>query len=411
VADNVADNVKAPPPEDRKKQAVTLPLGVKAARVALVVLGVLGALLSLLPGGRAIYRAGLLLPAVLTTSQPAPIAASGGDVRHSHLTLPSRGGTVYLDIYAPADPAPRIPGGRAALIIIPGVGDNRQELPLINLNESLARAGFVAVDLTTTALMAFALTPDDADSVVVAVQRVASLPDVGQGRVGIVGLSAGGALACLAAADPRIQGQLAFIALFGGYYDATTLIHDVGRRALLVDGKLAPWQPQAVPINVLAESVAPTLPDADAAKLTNALGPNESGTLGSLSDDELRGMSPGAVAAYHLLMGDQPERVEANIAALPQTTHDLFRALSPSSVVGSISTPLYLLHDAGDEYVPFTESQAFDAALTRLHRSHEFVELTVFTHVEVKSNEGLGALVGDGAHLFSILYQIFLVAS
>ncbi len=407
----MADNHDAAAPAGREKQAVRLPLGAKAARVALIVLGVLGALLTLLPGGRAIYRAGLLLPAVVTSSEPAPLVASGGDVVHSQLTLTSRAGSVFLDVYAPADPTPAVPGARAGLLLIPGVGDNRQVPELISLDKALARVGYVTMNFTTQTLLAYDLSPLDEDSVVLAVQALAKWPGVGAGRVGILGLSAGGALACLAAVDPRMQGTLAFITLFGGYFDTTTVIGDFGRRALLVDGKLLAWQPQAVPINVLADAVAPTLPPSDAAKIVAALGPNDSGTLSSLSDSDLASMSPGAVAAYHLLMGDQPQRVQANLDALPPATHELLRALSPSSVVDAITTPIYLLHDAGDEFVPFTESRDFDAALTRLHRPHQYVELTIFAHVEVKSGQGLGAIVGDGAQLFSLLYQLLLIAS
>jgi dipeptidyl aminopeptidase/acylaminoacyl peptidase len=114
---------------------------------------------------------------------------------------------------------------------------------------------------------------------------------------------------------------------------------------------------------------------------------------------------------YHLLYGDQPDQVEANIAALPPASHDLLRALSPSSVVDSLDARIYLMHDTSDQYVPFTESRDFDAALTRLGRSHEFVELGGFQHVEVRNGATPGELVGDGAHLFAILYQLLLIAS
>jgi dienelactone hydrolase len=377
----------------------------------LILLGVLGALLSLLPGGRAVYRAALLLPAVVTSSQPAPLVASGGDVDHSQLTLTGKAGGVYLDVYAPADPTPPMPGARAGLLIIPGVGDNRQVSELIELDKALARAGYVVMNLTTDTMIAYNLAPADADSVVLATQTLARWPGVGANRVGIFGISAGGTLACLAAADPRLQGKLAFILLFGGYFDTTTLIADFGRRALDVGGKLVPWQPQVVPINVLADAVAPTLPPADATMILQALGPNDSGTISTLSDAQLAVMSPAAVAAYHLLIGDQPDRVQANLDALPPAMHDLLRALSPSSVVDRIDTPIYLLHDAGDQYVPFTESRDFDAALTRLHKPHEFVELTIFQHVEVKSGQGIGPLLGDGSKLFQILYEMLSIAS
>jgi acetyl esterase/lipase len=267
---------------------------------------------------------------------------------------------------------------------------------------------------TTPALIDYTLTPRDADATVQATLALERWPGVGADRVGILGISAGDALACLAAADPRLHGKLAFLTLFGGYYDATNLLRDVGRRALEVDGQLTPWHPQDVPIYTLAHSVAVTLPPNDAARIRSALGLFGS-ALGEngqpLDSATLAQMSPGAVATYHLLYGDQPDQVEANIAALLPASHDLLRALSPSSVVDSLQARIYLMHDTSDQYVPFTESRDFDAALTRLGRSHEFVELGGFQHVEVRSGATTGELVGDGAHLFAILYQLLLIAS
>jgi dienelactone hydrolase len=354
------------------------------------------------------------LPAVITTSQPPPLALSGGEVRHTQMTLPSKGGSVFLDVYAPADSAPPIPGERVGLVIIPGVGDNRDVPDLINLSTTLARGGFVVMNLTTPTLISFNLSPQDADGVVQAVQALQHWPGVGRNRVGILGLSAGSALACLAAADPRIQHELAFITLFGGYFDATTVVRDVGRRALDVDGRLVPWQPYYVPINVLANAVAPSLPPADAERIVNALGPG--GTAQGdgavpLSDSTLQQMSPGAVAVYHLLVGDQPDRVADNMAALPPASHELLDSVSPSSVIDRITTHVYLLHDTSDQFVPFTESRDFDAALRRLGRKHDFVEFSIFAHVEVRSGVGIGPLVADGSRLFGILYSLLLRAS
>jgi hypothetical protein len=39
------------------------------------------------------------------------------------------------------------------------------------------------------------------------------------------------------------------------------------------------------------------------------------------------------------------------------------------------------------------------------------VELNIFAHVEVKSGEGIGPLVGDGARLFGILTELLERAS
>jgi acetyl esterase/lipase len=408
---SASDDASAKP---ARKAERNLSFGAKAARGALVLVALLGAAVALLPGGRAVYRAGMLLPAVITSAQPAPLVVSGGDVRHKQIEISSANGPTYLDVYESVDAVPAVPGARAGILVIAGVGDNRKEPALVNISTALARAGFVVMQTTTPALIDYTLTPDDTDAIVQATLKLKSWPGVGSERIGIFGISAGGALACLAAADPRLHGKLAFLTLFGGYYDATSLLRDVGRRALEVDGQLTPWHPQDVPIYTLAHSVARSLPPDDAASIRSALGisgsalgengrPLDSATLGK--------MSPGAVAAYHLLYGDQPDQVEANIAALPPASHDLLRALSPSSVVDSLDTRIYLMHDTSDEFVPFTESRDFAAALTRLGRSHEFVELGSFQHVEVRSGATLGELISDGAQLFAILYQLLLTAS
>jgi pimeloyl-ACP methyl ester carboxylesterase len=195
--------------------------------------------------------------------------------------------------------------------------------------------------------------------------------------------------------------------LFGGYYDATSLLRDFGRRALDVDGALQPWTPNPVPVEALAKTIAPTLPAGDGKLLVGAL--SEHGQ--PLTAAHLASLSPAALAAYHLLAGDDPAHVDANIAALsPAMRRDLV-ALSPSAVLNDIHAPIYLLHDRNDTYVPFTESRAFAAALVKANHPHDFVELNIFAHVEVKYGLSVGPLVGDGMRLFGILTELLEHAS
>jgi len=318
---------------------------------------------------------------------------------------------VYLDIYAPTSPTPLIPNAREGVIIIPGVGDNRQAAQLVNLSEALARSGVVVMDMTTDILLNFTISPLDSEAVVQTYLRLARWPGVDARRIGFLGLSAGGALSCFAAVDPRIRDSAAFLVLFGGYYNATDMLRDFGRRALLVNGQYQPWQPINNPFDVpgyvLAQAIASTLPADQGAILLNAFGPNASAPSAS----DLASLSPPALAAYHLLAGDQPNQVTANIAALSPAMHAQLLALSPSAFAPQIRARIYLLHDASDPYVPFTESRDFDAALTRLGRPHDYVEFSIFSHVEVRSGLGLGPLLGDGARLYRILYEILLPAS
>lgn len=372
------------------------------ARVALAIALLVGFATTVVPQGRGALRAAMLLPALVAASQPLPLTLNGEDVRHTSLTVPSQGGPVYLDVYEPVATTPPIPGAREGVVIIPGVGDNRHEGQVINLVEGMARVGIVAMLMTTPTLIDYALLPVDADAVAQAVLTLQRWPGVGADRVGIVGFSAGGALASLAAAEPRMHGHIAFLTFFGGYFNAESLLEDVGHRALTANGKMQPWKPDPVPLLVLANTIATTLPSREADILTSAF----ANGVNPLSADELAQLSPSTQAAYHLLAGDQPDRAAASVAALSPEMHTLLTALSPSSVAPDISAPVYLLHDQSDPFVPFTESRDFNAALDRLNKPHQFVEFSIFQHVEVKSGLGLGPLIGDGIRLYRVVYSL-----
>jgi dienelactone hydrolase len=373
----------------------------------LALLFLFGVFLSLVPQGRAAARSSLLLASFITASQPAPLTLNGEPIVHTTRTISSQAGTVYLDIYAPTTPVPLAPGAREGLLVIPGVGDERKEPQLINFSESVARSGLVVMDITTDTLISNTLAPTDSDAVVAAYQTLTRWPGVLANRIGILGFSAGDALACLAAADPRIRDTVAFVTSFGGYYNADSLLVDVGRRAQMVDGQLQAWTPNPLPLQVLANTIARTLPPDQASTLANAF------LLGAppLTSQQLASLSPPAAAAYHVLEGDQREQAQANVAALSPEMHALLDSLSPSEVVPHVRAPIYLFHDQTDPYVPFTQSRQFNAALDQLGHPHEFAELTIFAHTEVKSGLSVGPVLRDGSALFKVLLGLLGPAS
>jgi acetyl esterase/lipase len=379
-----------------------------SARVMLVALALLGAAAALLPQGRAVVRGALLLPPVLAGAPLGVYRVLGEPVTHRQLTIGTADAPVYLDVYEPSAPPPPLPGARGGLLVIPGVGDERGEPQLINLATTLAQSGEVVMLMTTPALISYDMVPTDREAVVLAFNRLARWPGVGAARVGIVGFSAGGPLACVSAVDARIRDRVAFIVQFGGFYDVRSLLRDIGSQSLVVDGRARPWQPQSVTRDVLANVLAHALPPDDAARLQSAFAFQDAVPL---TPDDVAQLSPDGLAAYHLLAGDDPAHVESNIAALEPGAGDLLDSLSPSAAVGRLRAPIYLLHDHADPYIPFTEARAFDAALTAAGHRHDFVELTVFAHTEVRAGNPLGQVIGDGARLARILYEVLAVGS
>lgn len=391
----------------KDQSRLTRRLGSAAARVALVLLFSLGFYCSISPTGRANLRAMLILPTLIDASEPVELKVVDESVRHTQMTIPAPGGTVYLDVYAPTTPTPLIPGTRGGLLMIPGVGDNRTVPQLVNLSLALAHAGLVVMNMTTPTLIDDSISVRDTDGVVLAYETLAHWPGVGANRVGLVGFSGGGPLVCFAAADPRIRDQVAFVALFGSYYNATSLLRAFGQRALLVDGRLQPWQPDPFPKQVLANIMAGPLPPRESSLLRGAFAPGGK----PLTATDLALLSPPAVAAYHLLAGDEPDRVDANIAALSPQMHALLDELSINRVIDKLRAPVYLLHDRSDPSVPVTESQDFALALARIHHPYDFAEFGIFNHVQVRADLGIGQLLGDAPHLFQVLSRIVFIGS
>jgi dienelactone hydrolase len=263
------------------------------------------------------------------------------------------------------------------------------------------------MDMTTPTLINYDISAQDSDAVVQVFKATTHQPGVDPDRIGIIGFSGGGPLACFAAADPRIRDQVAFIALSGSYYNATSLLRAFGRRALTVGGYTQPWHPTEVPLRTLANIITGPLPPSEAKRLVHAFAPGGK----PLTSSDLAQLSPGSVAAYHLLAGNAPDRVDANIAALPPQVEVLLDELSPSTVIDKIRTPIYLLHDRSDQSIPFTESRDFAAALTRIHHPHDFVEFGIFQHVQVRTDLGASQLLNDVPALFRLLSEVLLSSS
>ncbi len=194
---------------------------------------------------------------------------------------------------------------------------------------------------------------------------------------------------------------------FGGYFNTKNVLRAFGRRALNVDGTISPWQPTAVPIQVLTNVITKTLVQTEKEKIRQALAPGGA----DLTASDLAHFSPTGQAAYHLLKGDEPDRVEANIEALSAPIQAQLEELSPSRVVDQIRAPIFLLHDRNDTSIPFTESRDFAAALARINHPYQHVEFGIFDHVQVRSHLDTNQLLIDGSHLFTILSAMLFIGS
>lgn len=365
---------------------------------------------SVVPWGRALARSALILPALVTFAVPPPLQFFGEPVQHTQKTLSSRTGTAYLDIFAPDTPTPQYSAIRGGLLVVSGVGDNRQVPQLVNFLESLARANFVVAHVATPELLNYVLSAQDADAIVKAFQTLQRWPGMQEKRIGIIAFSAGMSAIYFAAADPRIRDQVASLTTLGGYFNVISLIRAIGQRAIIVDGRYQPWEPSDTTLRVLSTMIARYVPPEEGYLLMRAFA-DQGPSRVSLSTEEVARLSPPSQAAYRILAGSAPEQVDADIAVLPATLHAELAKLSIDHVLGQIHAPIFLLHDYNDRSIPVTELRAFDAALTRLHHPHRYVEFHIFDHVQLHAGLSISQLLGDGTQLFSILADVLATVS
>ncbi len=387
----------------------TLRLGQRAAQAALAFLLCAGCFLSLFPWGRAWTRSTLLLPAVISASEPAPLTLAGDSVRFRRITLSSVTGPGFLDIYEPTTPPPPIPGGREAIIVVVGAGDNRDVPQLVNLLQAFAHEGIVVVNVGTPMLFQYKVSARDGEAVVQAFELLEHWPGVDPHHIGIITFSVGDEMACVGAADPRIRDRVAFLGMLGGYVDVSSLLRTVGRRAQEIDGQTQPWHPISTDLYTLASSVSSLLSPTENKLLQKAFPLNN--IAPPLTVQQQAQLSPGTAAFYHLLEGDEPGSVDRNLSALSPQMKALLVQLSPMSVIDQIRAPIHLLHDRNDQSIPFTQAQEFAVALARLHHPYDFAAYGIFSHVQVRSNPDMAQLLSDGTKLIQTLNSILLVGS
>ncbi|HEY6539569.1 MAG TPA: hypothetical protein VIZ18_01470 [Ktedonobacteraceae bacterium] len=386
-------------------------LGQRAAQGALVILLCAGVFLSLFPLGRAFTRSALLLPALLTASEPPPLAVAGDAVRFTRLTLfPNTPLPVDLDIYEPATPPPPIPGGREVILDVPGAGDQRSLPQLVNLSESLAREGIIDVNVGTPELFGWRVSAQEGQIVVQAFKFMEHWPGVNPQHIGIFTFSVGSLLAYEAAADPSIRDKVAFLGILGGYADVTTLLRSMGTRSQIVNGQVQRWEPITTTPYVLYRSVSYLFSPSDQKLLQEAF-PYTVKFPPPLPAAKVAQLSPVGAAYYHLLEGDQPGNVDRNLAALSPSLKALFSQLSPLSVIGQDRAPIHLLHERNDPAVPYSQDVEIAAALARLHHPYDFASYTIFEHVEVNLKSTLGQTLTDGSKLLGVLTSVMLAGS
>jgi pimeloyl-ACP methyl ester carboxylesterase len=265
---------------------------------------------------------------------------------------------------------PRPPG----LVLVHGLAEAGKDDPRLREEATrLARAGWAVGVPTVPGLAVMRLRPDDARSVVGALQAVLT---AGHAPVAIVGVSVGAAPAIIGAATAEtVIGSpppVSAILLLGGYASMR---------------------------EVLRFTLTGTYRD-DVRQETRTVN-EEAIALFARANPDLLDEHGRA-----LVENRDSSRVDALMANLPPSTRALLDALSPETHLPRIGAPLFLVHGRADPVVPFTESLRLEHVARAGGRPARLAVVGTVDHVERGTGVGLRELW----RLWTIFYAFRLVA-
>ena len=232
----------------------------------------------------------------------------------------------------------------------------------------LARAGFRTLVPTLPSLTRFRPRPEDAETVVRAIQTFGP-----SGRVKIMGISVGAGPALLAAADPRVASEVSGVLGLGGYASTAELLRYFLTGTYRYGAVAGRVRLDPLPVRHFVQANADLLDD----------------------------------TALRLLKNRDPAQVESLVRDLSPGLRSLLDALSPERVIGRLRGQLFLVHGKNDPAVPFTESLRL-ADLARGRVPTRLVILSSVGHVEPEAAPpGRWGAAGELLGLWALTYAFF----
>lgn len=249
---------------------------------------------------------------------------------------------INADLFIPARPGPH-----PALIFAMGVKASDQDRPLIlKFAETMSRLGFIVLWPRLALLDEGQDLAEDPSTFVEAFRYLEGRQEVDASRISFLGFSIGSSVSLVAACHPDLAERVRAVVFFGGFYDVESYVTAIATGTTTLNGVELPWRPSEEARNHFREVVEATRAYS-VLKVLNARSRAEAQALLKAADPvELAGL----------------------------------RRLSPFLGLDQLRAPVFILHDKGDTYVPYTESVALDAALDGRERTMVLVDL--FEHVQ-----------------------------
>jgi len=313
------------------------------------------------------------------------------------LAVPTRYGAIPARVYRPDH------GAGPTLAVFPGVhGGGVDEPRLVALSQRIAAAGATVLAVPLPDLRRYHITPQSTDMIEDVTVWLASQRDLApRGRVGVVGVSFAGGLALVAAGRPSLAGLLTGVFALGAHADLPRVIgylcRDPGAPKTLApphDYGVALMLRESLPMVVPPDQVAAlnaavlTFLDASSAESTN---PDEAARLFAEARAAEQALPEPARALLHDVNQRRTTELGPRLAPFAEQIGG-DAALSPTRS-SATRVPVFLLHGAGDNVIPASESLALERYLSAAGNARVDLLVTpLVTHADAAASARAGDL-------------------
>ena len=349
-------------------------------------LGLALALLGFVVGVRDELGPGLRTASALASvvpGNPPTLLQLRAPPRVTTLAFTTRDGYELLaDLYEPPDAR-----DAPAILLVNGVvPEGRTYEPLVGFADGLARSGFVVLVPDALDYANYRVFPEDIGALVGGFQVLQTRPSVDRERVGFIGFSLGGSLAMVAAADPEIADQVALVATIGAYYSMDAMLRAVTTSTVQVDDGFQPYHPDPFVWLVTRNTLLSAVPQEDEREALFQIFalPTPDPDPQALAKYEPARFSAPARGVYDLFTNRDPAAVTGLMDRVRSTMPGVLQSISPDAHMESLKSPVALLHDRGDLYVPAQESLRFFDRLGGEPRAQMAV-LDVIQHAQLSA--------------------------
>lgn len=343
-------------------------------RIVVFVLAVL-AVVIVRPAVRHARAASLLMTFSDKDAKPSAVAEE-----RLVFSCDSRGmASIPARLYVPTGVA-NAPG----VVLVHGVHHSGIEEPrLERFARAVAAAGVVVMTPSVKELSDYAVAPGSIETVAAAVETLRAR--LHTDKVGLMGMSFGGGISLLTAADPRWAEHISFVVAVGAHDDLERVSRFfVNDEIPEPSGETKRLRAHGYGVMVLVYShVDDFFPAKDVPAAREAL----KLWLWEKRDDARRASEPLSAPSktkIEKLFGDGVSEMKGELLAEVGRHAEDMKAVSPHGRLGSIKANVYLLHGAGDTVIPATETLwlAHDVPPERLRTA---LVSPAIEHVELKS--------------------------